>query len=433
MYFKIIILFLFVSIIKVNGQLDSINYYLNSKVNDSLKVYECFNYADKIGNNPSEKIKLFKAVENYYLNSKNNKMLALIYFLNGNIYFDYSKYELSVSYFYKSLPLAEKTNFAWLQSKIYNYLGIIFSNQGDSKKAVYYFRKTFEISVKLNDISQQFVSANNIAVDYTQLGDFNKSLYFLNKAEQVIKKTKGLKKFEYLVSIYGNKMDNYIYLQDGVKAKREVDSMDKYFSLCNTNKLNARLSYNHFCGSYYLNLRNYKKALSYFESNIDLVEEEDYSEQKKLYKNLTTCYIESKNFEKALDAQTKYYDFGDSIANSDKIRESVELEGKYNNLKIENELEISKLKNNNNELKLKRNRTVIILGSIISVIMIISLVIFIRLYRNNQRNNKLLVEKNNLIEEKQNEIIASIRYAKRIQESMLPSNKYIKSKLKPKS
>ena len=65
--------------------------------------------------------------------------------------------------------------------------------------------------------------------------------------------------------------------------------------------------------------------------------------------------------------------------------------------------------------------------------MIISFAILIRLYRNNKKNNKLLIEKNKVIEEKQSEIIASIRYAKRIQESMLPSKKYINSKLNSKS
>ena len=359
-------------------------------------------------------------------------MQGLISFLTGNLYFDYSKYDVAASYFYRALPMADKTNFLWLQSKIYNYLGIIFSDQGDSKKAVYYFRKTFEISSKLNDFAQQFVSANNIAVDYTVLGEYNKSLYFLGKAEQIIKKYKSDKRCEYLVSIYGNKLDAYINLMDKENSKRQVDSMRKYVAICN-GRQNAEISFNHFIGTFFIYTGEYKKALSYFERNINLVEKDDYQEQQKLYKDLKTCYLALKDFEKAFDAQSKYYQSNDSIANSNKIRESVELEGKYNNLKIENELEITKLKNNNNELKLKRNRTVFILGSIISFLMIISFAILTRLYRNNKKNNKLLIEKNKVIEEKQSEIIASIRYAKRIQESMLPSKKYINSKLNSKS
>ncbi|MDX2171564.1 MAG: tetratricopeptide repeat protein [Bacteroidota bacterium] len=426
----IIFVSLFISL-KFNAQLDSIAYYLNSKFNDSTKVENSFNYINRTNLDLNKKVELFKIVENHYASLNNLKMEGLICFLMGNLYFDYSKYDVAVSHLYRALPMADKTNFLWLQSKIYNYLGIIFSDQGDSKKAVYYFRKTFEISVKINDPGQQFVSSNNIAVDYTVLGDYKKSLYFLGKAEQIIKKYKSDKRCEYLVSIYGNKLDAYINLNDTINSKRQLDSMAKYIKICN-GLVNAEISYNHFNGTYYVNIKDYKKALSYFERNINLVEEGDYQEQQKLYKDLTTCYVATKQFEKAFHSQSSYFQFKDSIANSNQIRESVELEGKYNNLKIENELEISKLKNNNNELKLKRNRTVIILGSVISVIMIISLAIFIRLYRNNQRNNKLLVEKNKVIEEKQNEIIASIRYAKRIQDSMLPSKKYIKSKLNQK-
>ena len=53
-------------------------------------------------------------------------------------------------------------------------------------------------------------------------------------------------------------------------------------------------------------------------------------------------------------------------------------------------------------------------------------------WRNKQRANKALAEKNaeinlqkEIIEEKQKEVMDSIRYAKRIQQSLLPTEKYI--------
>ena len=51
--------------------------------------------------------------------------------------------------------------------------------------------------------------------------------------------------------------------------------------------------------------------------------------------------------------------------------------------------------------------------------------------KKNLENNKITVPKQNLpeFEEKQKEIIDSIKYAKRIQQSQLPTNKYIEKSI----
>lgn len=431
MKFKLLVVF-FVICGNYYSQLDSIKKYLKLNVSDSIKVDKAINNIDYMVTDLNQQLSLTDYLEANSPVPKSKKTQAFYLFQKGQIYYDHSKYDEAINYLYKALPLAEETEYFWVQGKIYNYLGIMFSDQGNSKKAVACFIKTYEIAVLRKDIPQQFVSANNVAVDLTALGEYHKAIYYLGKAEAIIRKSKKIKR-NYLMSLFGNKLDAYVALKDDVNARKQLDSIFKFFNTFKNNSYEDTISFNHFTGEYYMYKKDYKTALQYLENNIPIIPKHDYHEQMKLYKDLKLCYVNTNNYKKAYDAITNYYTFADSIASSEQLRKSVELEGKYNNIKIENELEISKLTNSNNELKLKRNRIVFVFGTIFTIVLIAGLILFYRLYRDNKRKNLLLTEKNMIIEEKQNEILSSIRYAKRIQESLLPSLKYLTNKISKKN
>jgi hypothetical protein len=176
-------------------------------------------------------------------------------------------------------------------------------------------------------------------------------------------------------------------------------------------------------------LQDYDKALKYLEEIQSHIPKNDYHEKMKLNRHLNLCYEKLQNYKMAYNSLKVYFISKDSIASSDKLRASNEFEENYKNLKIENDLKIANLTNANNELKLKRNRTIIYLGGSLILILAIAFFIVIKLYRNNKQKNVLLENQKNLIEEKQTEILSSIRYAKRIQESLFPSQKYISRKI----
>ncbi len=428
---KLLILCLLI-ITQTNAQLDSIKRILRMNINDSIKIQKAIYYIDYANLDFAEKISLLDYLENNSPISKSKKTQGFYLFQRGQLYYDYSKYDEAVNFLYNALPLAEETNDYWLQSKVYNYLGIIFSDQGNNKKAVSYFKKTYEIALKLNDINQQFVSANNLAVDLTVLGEHHKAIYYLGKAEEILRNKKTKTSRNYLLSIFGNKMESYMALKDEANTKAQHDSIESRFRLAQNHLTEDSISYHHFMGEYFVFKNDYKTALNYFEKNIKIVPENDYNEKIKLYKNLQLCYVKTNNYQMAYKASLIRDGYKDSISGQDILRKSVEQEGKYNNLKIENELQISKLKNANDDLKLKRNKIIMLFGSLFTLLLIAGLVVFYRLYKDNKRKNLLLTEKNEIIEEKQKEILASIRYAKRIQDSLLPSNKYLANKIAKK-
>lgn len=425
-FFLPLVLFI---VFNLYGQTDTIDRILKLNVNDSIKIQKAVYYIDYQLKTFNEKLAQLNYLESHAPQKESQKTKAFFLFQRGQLHYDYSKYTQAIQLLYKALPLAEETNYIWLQGKIFNYLGIIFSNQGDSKKAISCFIKTYDIAVKMNDLTQQFVSANNVAVDLTNIGEHKKAIYYLTKSENVLRKVKSPKVNEYLLSIHGNKLEAYVSLNDKINAKTQLDSIEQIFRSEKIPDLDLKISYNQFNAHYNVYLKNYAKALYYLKEIQPHIPKNDFHEQMKLNMHLNLCYEKLNNYHKAYEAQKIYFSCKDSIASSDKLRESNELEENYNNLKLENNLKIAYLTNANNELKLKRNRTVFYLGGSLIFILVIAFIVVIKLYRNNKQKNILLENQKNLIEEKQSEILSSIRYAKRIQESLFPSQKYISRKI----
>ena len=412
------------------GQTDSIIKILNSSATDSVKISKSVEFIDKNVKSITEKIKLLNYLEINSPEKDTIKTKAYFLFQKGQAYFEHSNYIEAIALLYKALPLAEQINYIWLQGKIYNYLGIIFSNQGDNKKAVACFIKTYDIAVKTKDFNQQFVSTNNVAVDLTAIGEYKKAIYYLNKAEKIILNSKTPYKNEYLLSIHGNKLEAYIYLDDKDNINNEMDSIEFRYSLERTPSNNMKITYNQFKAEHYMYFKNYTQAVNCLNIIEPLIAKDEFSELIKISNKLFICYENLKQYEKANNALKNYFAYKDSIASTTVLRQTNEFEENYNNLKIENELKIAKLTNANNALKLKRNQLIFTLGTIFIVTLFLAFLIVIKLYRNNKHKKLLLEKQKNLIEEKQSEILSSIRYAKRIQESLLPSQKYISKKIK---
>ncbi|MBL7909858.1 MAG: SpoIIE family protein phosphatase [Bacteroidia bacterium] len=371
------------------------------------------------------KIKWCDTLEAIAVSSKQAKFSILTDVIRGMFYFNYSQYDKSISYLYKALPLADELKLKRIQSAIYNYLGIISSDQGNSKKAIYYFRKNYNIALELNDLESQFSAANNLSVDYNNISMPNMGLYYISKSEKIAKDTK---KYEFLPSLYGNKMQSYIYLNDRVKAKQQIDSINKYFEITeHTNDQYMALYF--FSGSYYNFVGDYKKAISFFEKNIMIIPPSDFQEYRKNYLALNAAYYGLKDYEKAYSALVVYYQYSDSLINAEKMQKSSETENNYKNYKVEKELEIQKLNNINKSLQLKRNKAFLILVSSLSLLLIGGIFFFYKLFRDKRKANVLLEEQKSEITHQKKEILDSIYYSKRIQEGILPTENELKQKV----
>jgi serine phosphatase RsbU (regulator of sigma subunit) len=399
------------------SQSDSVTLVINSEWNDTTKFNRIEGIIARNEDSLELKIKWCKQLQDFCLGRNRRDLLAKVYFITGSLYYDFSQYSKAVTFLYKGLPIAEEMKLEFLQSKIYNYLGIIYSDQGNSKKAIYYFKKTYAIAVKLNNINQQFTSANNLAVDYNNLRLPHLGLYYITKSEAIAKKFNALK---YLPSVYGNKMESYMYLNNPGKAKEQLDSINVYYKKTEQTD-EQQVSVNYFSGQYYQFVKEYKTAIGFFEKNLSLIPKNDIQEFRKMYDGLYHCYFELGAYKKAYESLIHFHVYSDSLSNTDRIQKSSETENDYKNYKVEKELEIQKLSNLNKSLQLKRNRTVLILISSLSILLIAGIFFFYKLFRDKRKANALLEIQKDEITVQKKEILDSIYYSKRIQEGILPA------------
>lgn len=105
---------------------------------------------------------------------------------------------------------------------------------------------------------------------------------------------------------------------------------------------------------------------------------------------------------------------GDSLRNEDHIKEMTTLELNYEFEKKQ------KQKDAERKAEIERTNRIIYGGLVVLLIIIIIAYLNYRNYRAKQRNNERLQMAYHIIEEKNHDILGSIRYAKRIQEAILP-------------
>lgn len=370
-------------------------------------------------------LKWFDVLDSLAILSKQKKFQADSYSNRGIIYYYNSRYDEALIFLYKALPLAEDLKHLRLQSGIYNFLGIISSDQGNSKKAIYFFRKTYNIAVALKDSGLQARSANNIGVDYNNISIPTLGLYYISICERIMK---AQKTYKYIPSIYGNKMESYFGLNDALKAKEQLDSMNLYFKKTDQG-IDEQITLNYFSGQYYAFINDHTKAISFLEKNLTIIPASEVQEFRKTYKELNTSYFKLKDYKNAYVALEKYFVYSDSIMALAKLQTASETENNYKNFKTEKELEIQKLNNINKSLQLKRNKAILILVSSLSLLLFAGIFFFYKLFRDKRKANVLLEQQKSEITHQKKEILDSIYYSKRIQEGILPTENELNQKV----
>ena len=174
-------------------------------------------------------------------------------------------------------------------------------------------------------------------------------------------------------------------------------------------------------GNYNLYTGNVVVAIDDLNKCIKILETHPYYDQlKKAYNYQSIAYERLGKHKEALAYYKLFIANRDTLINTEKIRATLELENKYKNIKTEFEFQKNKKDLEIKRLRIKRNNILLWSLSSIVLILIASLFFVFRLLKLRRNDLYLLKNKNDIIEEKQREILASIRYAKRIQDSLLP-------------
>lgn len=419
---------------------------------------------NSIGNIYQDQGEYLKAQEYFFVALKtsekigNKKGISTSCNYIGSMYQEQANYPQALEYFFKALKIDEEIENKRGMAVRYTNIGNVYNNQGDYTKALDYYFKSLKLNKEIDRKNSIAINLGNIGNLYHKQGNYPKALEYYFEALKIFEKVKNS---DGKAVCMGNIGSTY---KDQVDSKKDkglskdsikngyYTALDYYLKalkidekLGNKNSIVVRLVN---IGSLWTSLGEYNKAYTNIYKALaisDSIKSMDIV--KESYEQLSTLYEKSSislpdtiggkmlNKEemrlKALYYFKNYIAVRDSIFSEENQKQLVRKEMNFEFEKKEAAVKAEQAKKDaiaKEELKQKeQQRNYFILG--FALVALLAIFIF-RGYKQKQKVNAIISMQKNLVEEKQKEILDSIYYARRIQQSLLPTEKYVEKTLK---
>ncbi|MBK7668779.1 MAG: tetratricopeptide repeat protein [Sphingobacteriaceae bacterium] len=184
------------------------------------------------------------------------------------------------------------------------------------------------------------------------------------------------------------------------------------------------VTYYSYLGRIYVSMKEYSLAeINYTASLNEAVKLNNQEWVYEAYLSLAGMYEEMGNFERAFTYYRKYSLLKDSVINESNFAIASDIKNKFEREK--KEVEFNQLKAEQSKQKIFN--IALILVSILTVIS--GIMMYSRFKIKSVSESKLKIQ-NDIISQKNKDITDSINYARKIQQSALPQEKYIERELK---
>ena len=394
----------------------------------------------------------------------------------GNLYRKLGNLDTAFNYYNRSLELQEELKNDKGIAGTLNNIGVIFEKQGNYAKAIEFYTRSLSIQEKLNNESEIASSLLNIGNIYDNQYDYEKALQYYNQSlalEQKLNNKEGISKCLFnIADVYADmdSLDKALeYHEQSLAIKEELGKKD---GIANSLSL---------IGSIYLNKGEYEKATDYNKQSLQISREIGYksgivialqnlsqihfemghfdqsiefgqqslkiaqeigiaNETKNIAHTLYQSYKNKNRFKEALNLYELFITTRDTIESRENQKEVIRQEYKYAYEKqaladsIKN-AELQKVKDA--ELaaqkaisQQQRQRSYFLYTGLVIAILI-GIFIFNRLKLTRKQKGIIEEQKEQVdhafhqLEDKNMQIMDSIKYAKRIQTAILPPEKLV--------
>ena len=351
--------------------------------------------------------------------------IADAYDRKGGFYNGKGEYKTALYFSIESYKLFEKLNNKGAMSNIMNSMGNTYLGIKNQSKALQSYTKSYSIAEQDSNKYMMAISSIGIGNIYMEKKDASSAIEYFKRSKVIFEKQNALYPLSICYTLIGNCLVELERFDEAFenfdKAVILLKKLDNSYGMAGTYEIIAAAYEKQ--GSKTVALDFYLKAYQIF------VERKAHDNIKTVSLSISNLYQKTQNFEKALEYYINYSNHKDSVFNLENNKQLLEIEGKYESEKKQQQIELQ-------EAKLSQQQTrqnALIIG--IAVVIIVLLLLYIR-YSDKQKSNKVLSVanerleiKNGIIEQKNKEITDSIEYAKRIQNTILPSEKYILQEL----
>lgn len=358
----------------------------------------------------------------------------------GEMYNLQDNLDASLEFYYKALNLIDETNYKDEVLTVYNNIGIAYDRQKNHSKSLEYYTKVLSLSKSIGDKNTMGICYSNIGTLYAEEGKNKMALDYFYKFLKIAEESDNKKN---IAIAYLNISNVYDVEGNYTKSfEMQFKAIKVFEELGNQAEL-ALIKAN--IGSSYLALA--KTTSNKNEKEKSLRESEKYfNESLLLYKKIgqiesigQVYYDRSElaklkgNFKNSLDDFKMYIQYRDSLMKLKNDEKSIRAEMNYEFNQKEN---LSKLALERNQAvareESERQKKILYLFVVAFIFTAILAIFILRSNRNKQKANRIILlqkqeveRQKNLVEEKQSQILSSIGYAKRIQDSVLISESII--------
>lgn len=362
------------------------------------------------------------------LYSELNDLVGISLLLNNiaGIYTNQGKFLKALNCLDVSLKIREKIDDKEGIAYCLNNIGYLYDTQNDNDNALLHYRKSLTIREQIGDDYGIAMSLNNIGYLYINLNLNDSALFYITKSlkiqEDLGDKYGTAYSLNNIASIYRNKDSigsAITYYNKSLQIFEEIQDQEGISMVLN-NLGNIQFNGNQ------INTAETTAKRSYEIATIIGYPDDIMSSSELLSK----VYEKQQKWKDALMTYKVHVEMKDSLSNNETQKAAIKQQTKYeyDKQKLIDDLENSKRVAIEKEGKDKQ-RTITIAVVLVLVLVVLFLIfIFNRLQLTKKQN--LVIEKQKseaeeqkeIIEETHREITDSIRYAKRLQDAILPSH-----------
>ncbi len=379
-------------------------------------------------------------------------------------------YEKAKKYALEAVQLCTKLKYKKGMANAYSSLGVTEDFLGNYPDALKDHFKALELREAIGDKLGTAASYNNIGIIHKSQGNLNEALKNYMAALKIDSATGNLsyvanmlnnignihlfnKDFEKALNNYSSAMKIWIMNEDSSSAANTINNIGLVYETQGKYPLaiekysEAFKIYQHIndkgglaaacinIGNLYTKLKKYKEAEEALFESLKISKEigEKYY-IKESYISLSELYDAQKKLEPAYQNFKLASKYNDSLMNEENTRKTVQVRLQYS---FDKKVMGDSIANAQNlireqfkhEEQIKQQRMYTYGGITGFVLMIIVAAVSFRAYKQKQKDHQIITEQKKLVEEKQKEILDSIRYARRIQSALITPEKYIDKSL----
>lgn len=332
-------------------------------------------------------------------------------------------YQVALKYFVESLPIFEKQGNLLAQARVQNNIGNTYIGKQDYKRSAEAFNECVRLAVATNNLRMQAVGNIGIATCFSEEDRIPEAIAYVLKSRNLFHQLGEKENEAFTQSVVGSL---YLKIEEYDKAEQQIDSAMIVFQ--QGTDMYRLFTAEKLLGDIYRETNRPEKALEVLLRSVERSRQMDAKDNTmRAYVSISETYESINDYKKALDYYKLYNEYEAAVFNIENSRQLLEVQEAFGAEKKQREIEVQK-----EQIRQQDIRQNLLLGGIV-LLLIIAFLVY-RQYKAKQRSNQKLGEayaaleqKNEEIDLKNQEITASIRYAKRIQESFLPEENHFRS------